>query len=71
MANIKGGINMAQVAKILNYIVESTTDKINPYTVKSKYFSLKDCRWHTKTEIKYADLKSCLLYIADRLPEGV
>lgn len=60
---------MAQVAKIRNYIVYMTTDKVNPYTVKHRYFSTIDWGWHTKTEIKYADLKSCLLYIADKVNE--
>lgn len=60
---------MALVAKVQEYRVYSTNYRLNPYTVKHKYFSMKDCRWHEETLVKYADLKSCLLYIADNIKE--
>lgn len=60
---------MALVAKVREYRVYSTNDRLNPYTVKVKFFSMKDCGLHEKTVVKYADLKSCLLYIADNIKE--
>ena len=69
MANSKEGENMALVAKVQEYRVYSTNDRINPYIVKVKFFSMKDCGWHEKTVVKYADMKSCLLYIADNIHE--
>lgn len=63
---------MTQVAKIKNtYYVYLTKDKMNPYTVMRKWLSpdVYGLREHVRTLEKFADLKSCLLYIADRIEE--
>lgn len=64
---------MAQIAKIRNYIIYCDIDREKPYynayVIKKRTYSAVDFRWHTKTVEKYADLKSCLLYIADEINE--
>ena len=62
---------MRQVAKIKNYSVYLTNDKMNPYTIKKRWLIPGEygLRERTKTLDKFANLQSCLLYIADLIDE--
>lgn len=53
------------VVKVMDYRVVKTENKMNPYTVKQRYFSIADCGWHERTVVKFADLKSCMYYLAE------
>ena len=53
-------------------IIYNTGDGvINPYTVYWEFYHYSECNQQLKKSkrqlIKYADLKSCLLYIAERV----
>ena len=53
------------VVKVKDYRVVKTENKMNPYTVKQRYFSIVDYGWHERTVVKFADLKSCMYYLAE------
>lgn len=53
------------VVKVKDYRVVKTENKMNQYTVKQRYFSIVDCGWHERTVVKFADLKSCMYYLAE------
>lgn len=57
------------VVKVKDYRVVKTENKMNQYTVKQRYFSLVDCGWHERTVAKYADLKSCMYYLAEAVTD--
>lgn len=57
------------IVKVKDYRVVKTDSKMNPYTVKQRYFSMVDCGWHERTVAKYADLKSCMYYLAEAVTD--
>lgn len=57
------------VVKVKDFRVVKTDSKMNPYTVKQRYFSMVDCGWHERTVVKYSDLKSCMYYLAEAVTD--
>lgn len=52
-------------------IVYRPDSKTNPYTVYRHTWGLRECGYgmseHKRIEVKYADLRSCLFYLANSI----